>query len=300
MLEPVLVTGATGFVGSALRAELARRGIAAGAVSRREDAARALLGCDLTEAAAVDALFERVRPATVLHLASHVSGARDLDAVLATAQGTLLSTIHVLAAASRTGVRRVVLAGSMEELPLESPPRYPYAAAKRAASDYAALFSSAFALPTVTARIGMVYGPGQYALKRLVPHVILSQLSGVAPPLASGKRVVDWIFVDDVVDGLLAMASPSSSELDGKGVDLGSGRGASVAEVAEIIGRFTRGPAAQLGALPDRHQDPDILLDVQAAARVFGFRARVSLEDGLSRTVEWYRTERAAGRLSVA
>jgi UDP-glucose 4-epimerase len=297
MLEPVLVTGATGFVGSALMGELARRGVAASGVSRREDVTRGLLGCDLTDGSAVDALFQRARPATLLHLASHVTGARDLDAVLATAHGTLLATINVLSSASRAGVRRVVLAGSMEELPLELPPRYPYAAAKRAASEYAALFSSAFALPTVTARIGMVYGPGQYALKRLVPHVILSQLSGLAPPLASGRRVVDWVFVGDVVAGLLAMAEPESSELDGQGVDLGSGRGASVAEVAELIGRFTGGPAAQLGALPDRHQDPDILLDVSAAERVFGFRAQVSLEDGLARTVDWYRAERAAGRL---
>jgi nucleoside-diphosphate-sugar epimerase len=297
MLEPVLVTGATGFVGSALMAELSDRGVAAIGVSRREDPARGLLGCDLTLPDAVDALFQRARPATVLHLASHVTGARDLDAVSATVHGTLLATIHVLSSASRVGARRVVLAGSMEELPRELGPRYPYAAAKRAASEYAALFCSAFALPTITARIGMVYGPGQYALQRLVPHVILSQLTGSAPQLASGKRVVDWIFVQDVVAGLLAMAEPAASELDGQGVDLGSGRAASVADVAEIIGRLTRGPAAALGALPDRHRDPDIFLDVEPAQRVFGFRAPTSLEAGLALTVEWYRRERAAGRL---
>lgn len=295
--EPLLVTGATGFVGTALLAELARRGVAAAGVSRRADPARGLLGCDLTEPAAVEALFQRVRPAAVIHLASHVTGARDLDAVSSTVQGTLLTTIHVLSSASRAGVKRAVLAGSMEELPRELGPRYPYAAAKRAASEYAALFHTAFALPTVTARIGMVYGPGQYALKRLVPHVILSQLAGMAPQLASGKRVVDWIFVQDVVAGLLAMVSPTACELDGQGVDLGSGRGASVAEVAQIIGQLTKGPPAELGALPDRHQDPDIALDVEPAARVFGFRAPTSLEIGLARTVEWYRNERAAGRL---
>jgi len=296
--ETVLVTGAAGFLGQSLVARLGQTGAQVVGTSRRppgpdDPAGRRVL--DVEDADAVARLFEEVRPGTVFHLASNVRGTRDLAAVLPMFRANLASAVHVLTAASQTGCRRVVMAASMEELPLDQPARFPYAVAKRAASEYARFFQGAYGLSVISARIGMAYGPGQRDVSKLVPHVILSQIEGRAPRLASGGRRADWIFVDDVADAFVAcMTAP---RLDDTVVEIGSGVGTSVGEVADRLTAIMGGPPAEKGALADRANDRDVVTDADATARRIGWRARISLDEGLRRSVDWYRAERAAGRL---
>jgi nucleoside-diphosphate-sugar epimerase len=141
----------------------------------------------------------------------------------------------------------------------------------------------------------MAYGAGQRDVAKLVPHVILSQLDGRAPRLASGHRQADWVYVDDVADALIACLQ--SAGLEDPVIDVGTGLGTSVGEVAERITRITGGPAPELGALPDRAQDRNVVADAARTARSIGWRAAHDLDAGLRRSVEWYRQERAAGRL---
>jgi UDP-glucose 4-epimerase len=295
--ETVLVTGASGFLGARLMARLRAAGQKPIGVGRRPPASAGEPWnvCDLLEPGAIERLFAETRPAAVFHLASEVHGTRDLSAVLPTFRANLATTVEVLAAAAQRGCRRVVLAASLEELPLEQPARFPYAIAKRTATEYGRFFQGLYGLPVVSARIGMAYGPGQRDTAKLVPHVILSQLASRAPKLASGERRADWVYVDDVADALIAcMQGPV---LEQSVVDVGTGVGTSVGEIAERLTRLTGGPAPERGALPDRAQDRTVLADVDAAARLIGWRATHALDDGLRRTVDWYRQERTAGRL---
>ena len=294
----VLVTGASGFLGSSLVAKLRAAGAPVVGVSRRAPAGAAdpdWRSCDLLEPGALERLLDELRPRAVFHLASEVRGTRELAAVLPTFRANLVTTVELLSAACRVECPRVVIAASLEELPLDRPARFPYAAAKRAASEYARFFRSAYGLSVVSARIGMAYGPGQRDTAKLVPHVILSQLEGRAPRLASGQRQADWIYVDDVVDALLACMSAEA--LDDTVVDVGTGLGTSVGEVAERLTAFTGGPAPERGALPDRALDHDVVADAARAERLIGWRAKHDLDAGLRRSVDWYRRERAAGRL---
>ena len=297
--ERVLVTGASGFLGTSLMAKLRATGVPAVGVSRRTPACAendaAWRTCDLLEPGAVDRLFEETRPSVVFHLASEVRGTRDLSAVLPTLRANLESAVEVLTAAARASCRRVVLAASLEELPLDQPARFPYAIAKRAATEYGRFFQSVYGLPVVSARIGMAYVPGQRDASKLVPHVILSQLEGRAPRLASGSRQADWIYVDDVADALLACMT--SVDLEDTVVDIGTGLATSVGEVADRLTVLTGGPAPEKGALLDRRLDLAVLADTERAARVIGWRAKCDLDEGLRRTVAWYRKEHAAGRV---
>ena len=122
--------------------------------------------------------------------------------------------MNLLVAATRAGCRRVVLAGSMEEPDLAAgeAPGSPYAAAKAAQSLYARFFRALYGAPVVTARIFMVYGPGQRDLSKVVPYAILRGLEGQPAELASGARPVDWIHVDDVARGLVALAEAPGIE----------------------------------------------------------------------------------------
>ena len=81
------------------------------------------------------------------------------------------------------------------------------------------MFHQLWGTPVVLARLFMVYGPEQRDLTKPVPHVIVSLLQGREPQLASGKRPVDWVYVDDVVDGLVRVGLVPA--LEGQQVDLG-------------------------------------------------------------------------------
>ena len=297
-----LVTGASGFLGRHLLAALAREGAEVVALSRAArdpepvegDTAR-WLAAHPEDPEALERALDEARPEVVFHLASLVSGRRDLELVLPAFQANLESTVNLLAAATRIGCRRIVLAGSMEEPEPGSPPPSPYAAAKAAASVYAGFFHAAYATPVVTARIFMVYGPGQLDVSKLVPSSILTAIEGRRPKISSGKRDVDWVHVEDVARGLVALAVAEG--IEGTTLDLGSGRLESVREVVERICRLAGVEGPEVGALPDRPGEVVRRADPEATAARTGWRSAIGLDDGLAGTVAWYRAERAAGRL---
>ena len=180
-----LVTGAAGFIGSALCQRLVASGTEVYGVSRvfrsTADGIR-WWTADLSEVDAAPRILRQVRPDVVFHLASHVSGDRGLGAVVPTLRDNLVTTVNLLTAAAEAGEARVVLAGSMEEPDRDDPaPSSPYAAAKSAASAYARLFDQLYGLPVVNLRVFMVYGPGQRDDTKLIPYVISSLLRGEAP-----------------------------------------------------------------------------------------------------------------------
>ena len=163
--------------------------------------------------------LDDVRPDWIFHLASHVTGARDLAVVLPTFHGNLTTTVNLLTAATEVGCQRLVLVGSLEEPELgtaEAVPASPYAASKWAASGYARFFHANYETPVAVARLFMVYGPEQEDSRKLVPYVTLSFLRGEAPRLTSGARQIDWIYVDDAVAGLLAVARAEKAGRDSR------------------------------------------------------------------------------------
>lgn len=293
-----LVTGASGFVGRRLVRALAAEGAEVVAVSRsaRESSLAGVrwARADFADAASADQLVSEVRPDRIYHLASWVSGRRELEHVRPAFAANLASTVNLLVAAAAAGCGRIVLAGSMEEPDLAAgeAASSPYSAAKGAAALYARFFHALYRTPVVTARIFMVYGPEQPDETKVVPYAIREALAGEPPRLASGSRAVDWIYVDDVVRGLLALAEADG--IEGDTLDLGSGELVTVREIVERICRETGAPPPELGVLPDRPLERVRRADVERTAERTGFRPRVGLAEGLRRTIGWYR-EQAAG-----
>jgi nucleoside-diphosphate-sugar epimerase len=161
---------------------------------------------------------------------------------------------------------------------------------------FARMFHLLYATPVVIARVFMSYGPGQ-RIDKLVPHVIRSLLLGKAPKVSSGRRMVDWIYVDDVVRGLLLAGDRAG--IEGDEFDLGSGRLVSVREVVEQLVRATGSTvAAQFGAMPDRPHEIERRADAATTRARIGWQAEISLEDGLQRTVDWYRVQERSSACS--
>ncbi len=295
----VLITGARGFVGAHLTRALAQQGACVTAHARNDykpfplelpvDAEVNWMFGDVAQHDELRRLVQTAEPEFIFHLAGCATGARKLELVLPSLHDDLASTVHILSAATEIGCQRVLITGSLEEpstTSKEVTPSSPYAAAKHCGVAFARMFQQCFQTPVVTARIFMTYGPAQRR-EKVIPSVIRSLLENRAPQLASGRRLVDWIYIDDVVSGLMVAASMPG--LEGQIVELGTGTLASIRTVVEEISRLSGSTAQpQFGALPDPAVEVVRAAAVEETAALMPWRPRVSLTEGLSRTIAWH------------
>ena len=294
-----LVTGASGFLGSNLCRRLLDDGAEVHATSRSartSDHPRLRWWqSDLASEGSARALLREIRPDVVFHLAGQVSAAPGLPLVQPAFHSLLGSTVNLLGAVAQEGCRRVVLTGSLTEPWTDGPevaPTSPYAAAKWASSAYARMFHALYGTPVVILRPFMAYGPGQRA-EKLVPHVILSLLDGTPPKLASGDFTADWIYVDDVIEGFARAASQQG--IEGATLDLGTGVMTSTRDlVRRIVARTGSRLEPEFGVVPDRPDEPLRSADVGTAKERLGWQAQISLDDGIDRTIAWFRRQRIA------
>ena len=290
----MLVTGASGLIGSHVLGLLADQGdvVAVSRAARPDQAGVRWLVEDLGEPGTIAGVVTSVRPDVVIHLAGAVRGERSLDAVAPTLRANLVATVELLEAATRAGCERIVMSGSLLEEPSDGDPRAvppsPYGASRWAASAYGRMFHALFDAPVVNLRPSFAYGPGQERSK-LIPHVISTLLEGGSPELTSGERMLDCVYAEDVAHAYLQAASTPSVE--GHTLDVGHGVQTSVREIVEAIVELV-GPVAGrplFGTLPARACEQDVRPDVDETARVLGWRASIGLDEGLRRTVAWYR-----------
>jgi UDP-glucose 4-epimerase len=291
-----LVTGGAGFIGSRLCHLLRASGWVVHSVSRRPTgpaSAHQHWQLDLTDAAATQTLVTSTQPDYVFHLASHVWGAPDLAHVLPTFHNNLHTTVNLLHSLAGKGCRRFIVTGSLVEPDArsgESVPPAPYAASKWASSDYVRMFHALYQLPGAIARVFMVYGPAQQDATKLIPYAIGRVLRGEAPEITSGRRLIDWIYVDDVAVGLARMAV--APNIAGRTVDLGSGSLISTAELVEKICELMGARVRPIfGAIPDRPMEPTAAARTDETVRMLGWSPQTSLAEGLRRTIDWYREE---------
>ncbi len=300
MGKSALVTGASGFIGSHLCRRLCELGIEVHAISRQERSENSgnivWWQGDLGNFSSVEKLFNTIKPDFVYHLASEVTGSRALEVVMPTFQANLVSTVNILIMAAEMDCQRLVMTGSMEEPSADGVaiPCSPYAAAKWAGSGYARMFHALYQTPVVMARLFMVYGPDQKDMRKLVPYVISTLLREETPRLSSGERPVDWIYVDDVVEGLIAMSLRSG--IEGQEIDLGTGKLTTVKQVVELICELHEADIVpEFGSIPERALERVRVADVADTCRNLGWQPRVSLKEGLVETIKWYQKS-LAGR----
>jgi UDP-glucose 4-epimerase len=284
----VVVTGASGFIGRHLCCTLLDDGCEVHALSRSQpknlDTRLKWQRVDLTDLEATQSAFASIRADLVFHLCSYAQGERDLALVLPKFRGELEATINVLATVTKVGCRRLVTAGSLEESALSEVPSSPYAAAKAASRAYTRMFHQLYGLPVAMTRIFMTYGPGQPA-KKLIPHSVARMLRDEPLKIASPDRKVDWIYVEDVVRGLLAVAA--APKMEGESVDLGSGELVEIRDLIFHLHELIKSRTVpEFGSLPQRAFEQVRCADVARTYALTGWRPTISLDDGLRRTVD--------------
>ena len=309
-----LVTGAYGFIGSALVGGLLQRGVGV-TVLRRDSILRSTLLIenlessvnvvtgDATDSSLVESALADYEIDTVFHLAAQTIVGTAKRSPLTTWEVNVGGTWTMLEACRRLGVQRVVVAasdkayGDSDDLPYREDtalqPRYPYETSKAAADLIARSYWPTFGVPVATTRLANVYGGGDLHRSRLIPEVVDAVLAGRRPIIRSdGTPERDLLFVDDAVAAYLAVADALDGEgARGEAFNAGGGRSYAVREVVELICRIAGSdvePDIQGQAIPYREIDRQYV-DSSKLNELTGWQPRVSLEEGLRRTVDWYR-----------
>lgn len=300
----VLITGVTGFVGQCLTLRLIEAGAEVWAgVYPGEPPERVAalpgqahrLNFDLRDAGAVQAAVAESMPQVVFHLAAVGVTDPGVDAGLALAVN-VGGTLCLLEALRGLAVRRVVLAGTCYEYGAREAaegldPLNVYAASKVAAWAFGRMYWRVYGMPTITVRPFQIYGPGQPA-PTLIPAAVRAALAGEDFPMTPGEQERDFIYVDDVVEGMRVAAEAPGVE--GQSLDLGTGQAHTVRQVVEQIwehvGQVANLPKGRIlpGALPYRPAEVmHLVADADRTAALIGWRARIGLEEGLCRVIEW-------------
>jgi nucleoside-diphosphate-sugar epimerase len=301
----VLLTGASGFIGSQAVAPLVGRGYEVHALGRRPVAGAVWHEVDLLDTRAAAAVAAEVEASHLLHLAWYAEHGRfwhageNLDWVGA--------TLALLRAFAEAGGSRAVLAGTCAEYDWRQPvafcreldgadgpatPELPatvYGTAKHATRLVAAAYADAAGINLAWGRVFLLYGPGEDP-RRLVPSVARALLAGEEAAASDGRQIRDLMHVDDVARGFAALLD---SEVEGP-VNVASGEPVTILEVLELIAAASGRPELlRPGRLPRREGEPERLVAATARLRgEAGFEPQTPLADGIEATVEWWRDRR--------
>ena len=319
MMRSAFVTGAYGLLGSALVQALLARDVEV-TVLRRDQTPRSALVLDgletrvnvvvgdVTDGSLIDRALGEYEVDSVFHLAAQTIVGTANRSPLPTWDANVRGTWMVLEGCRRHEIPRVVVAasdkayGAHDELPYREDfalqPRFPYDVSKAATDLIARSYWHTYGVPVATTRLANIYGGGDTNRSRLIPEAVDAALVGRPPVIRSdGTPERDYLYVDDAVAAYLALADALDGDgARGEAFNAGGGRPHAVLEVVELICRLAgtevepdvRGTGSPRGEIDRQYVDSTKLNELT------GWRPEVGLEEGLRRTVEWYRAHPAA------
>jgi nucleoside-diphosphate-sugar epimerase len=223
---------------------------------------------------------------------------------LPTHEADATGTLHMLVAARDAGARRFVYAGSSSAygdtptLPkverMKPEPRSPYAVAKLAGEHYCRAFAASYGLHTATLRYFNIFGPRQDPTSQysgVIARFATAALEGRSPVIhGDGEQTRDFTYILNVVEANLRACHASGPETAGRTYNVGCGDRVSVNQLWEAIRDAAGRPDLPVQYGPGRAGDVrDSLADIGAACEDLGYQVGVRFEEGILRTIDWYR-----------
>jgi nucleoside-diphosphate-sugar epimerase len=304
-----LVTGGAGFIGSHLAEELVRRGHTVRVADSLVTGKRANLDhvspAEFREGDLADLEFARsvVQGCDfVLHQAAIPSVPRSVNDPITSNRANVDATLNMLVAARDAGVRRLVFAGSSSaygdtpRLPkheaMPPNPLSPYALQKVVGEQYLQMFTRLYGLETVSIRYFNVFGPRQdpsSPYSGVISVFATALLANRSPTIhGDGGQTRDFTYVANVVDGVLrACEVPQAS---GEVINVATGGRISLNELFQEMKKIVGASVEPTYSEPRAGDVRDSQADIGKAKAILGYEPTVSFEEGLKRTIEWYRT----------
>lgn len=315
MTTKVLVTGGAGFIGSNLADELIRQGAKVSLIDNfvtgfRENLNEITGNFDLFEGDINDpVLLEKALDGVeiVFHQAALPSVPRSVANPEETHQACVNGTFNLLSHAKNAGVRRVIYAasssayGDQETLPkvetMRPDPLSPYAAAKLMGEYYCSVFTRVYGLETIALRYFNVFGPRQNPSSQysgVISRFIDALMKGDQPVIyGDGEQSRDFTYIANVVDANIR-ASQAAKGI-GEVMNAANGERISLNELLEVLKTITGHPEVTADHQPERKGDvKHSQADNRKAVECIGYEKLVGLEEGLRRTIEWWKTSRFA------
>ncbi len=317
----VLVTGATGLLGSALVPELLNQGAevtclvrdwvpASRLLQSRDAAATNLVSGDLTDLVLLVRVINEYEIETVFHLGAQTTVGTAERSPISTFESNVRGTWSVLEACrlNPRRVQQIIVASSdkaygdssalpyTEEAPVAG--RYPYDVSKSCADLIALSYFHTYRLPVAVTRCGNLWGPGDLNYNRLIPGTIRAALLDEAPVVRSdGTYRRDYFYVRDAVLAYMTLAERmSASGLAGQPFNFGNERPLTVMEVVRMILEAMNKSALEPLVLNEAGNEiRDQYLDCTKARRTLNWSAKYTFEMGLAETIPWYRQQIAPG-----
>jgi len=310
-METYLVTGAAGFIGRSIAAELLARGKKVRGIDnfvtgKRENLlgleAMDFIEADINDAAAVAKACHGVE--CIFHEAAIPSVPRSIEDPVASNHAGVSGTVQLLVVAKNAKVRRVVYAGSSSVygntpiLPkseqMQPSPISPYAVAKLASELYMQSFARVYGLETVTIRYFNVFGPWQDPTSQysgILAIFTMKMLAGETPTIyGDGEQSRDFTFIQNVVHGNLLASEAPAERVSGKVFNVATGNRVTLNQTVEILRRAT-GYTGEVRYAAERSGDvKHSLADISRAKECFGYEPLVDFREGIERTVAWYKT----------
>ncbi|WP_447974509.1 NAD-dependent epimerase/dehydratase family protein [Nitrospira sp. Kam-Ns4a] len=305
----IVVTGGAGFIGSHLVDRLVLEGHEVAVVDnlstgkrRNINRAARFYKMDI-QSSALERVFRRERPLLVVHLAAQMDVRRSVEDPVYDAQVNILGTLNVLQQAVAHGTRKVIFAssggaiyGEQEVFPAaethSTRPASPYGISKLTGEHYLAYYEQVSGLQYVSLRYANVYGPRQDPEGEAGVVAIFTQklLHGEQPVInGNGRQTRDFIFVEDVVEANLAAMGK-----DARGTyNVGTGVETSVNELFQMLADLIQPGSKALHGPAKKGEQARSAIDSAKLRRELGWEPRVSLKEGLARTVEYFRAARA-------
>lgn len=303
---PILVTGASGFVGANLFKKLLAQREDVYAVVRESKGWRLadmhgdhIVAADITDRNAVKNLLDSIEPRTVFDCAAYGAYSFEKSADLIY-QTNFLSVVYMLEALAKRNIAAYVHAGSSSEYgtnctaPDELSPRAPdshYSVSKSAVSDYLGYVGRYHKIPCINLRLYSVYGPLEDT-SRLIPNLLRQALAGGFPPFVDPLTSRDFIHVDDVCAAFVYAAVRMHPDIYGQSFNIGTGVRTTIADLAETAKNlFGIQANPNFNSMEGRAWDlPGWYADPSRAEAMLGWKATIDLASGLKRTSEWIAT----------
>ncbi len=302
--KKVVVTGGVGFLGNFVIRKLKDHGVTNIFIPTIEE-------YDLVDPEAIDRLFQNAKPDVIIHLAAHVGGiGANREHPAEFFYDNLMMGVQLIHQAWKHNIQKFVAIGTVCAYPKFTPVPFkeddlwtgypeetnaPYGLAKKMLLVQSQAYRQQYGFNSIFLLPVNLYGPGDnfnpetsHVIPALIRKCLEAQEKGEKELVVwgDGSPTREFLFVEDAAEGIVSAAE----KYDGpEPVNLGSGYEISIKDLSQMIARLTGFSGTITWDTTKPNGQPRRCLDISRAEQFFGFRAKVSFEDGLQRTIDWYR-----------